>query len=57
MMKPNKTADSAYIVAKDLGTAKNKYDFIFFFSSVFLVNTERQFDYGWRKFLHCGLER
>lgn len=43
MIKPNKTADSAYIVAEDLGTAKNKYDL---FSTVFLANTERQFDYG-----------
>lgn len=29
MIKPNKTADSAYIVAEDLGTAKNKYDIFF----------------------------
>lgn len=40
-----KERGSAYIVAEVLGTAKNKNEIFFF--SMFLINTVRQFDYGW----------
>lgn len=40
-----KERGSAYIVAEVLGTAKNKKND--FFYPMFLINTVRQFDYGW----------